>query len=655
MKKLITLFVLLFICLFANSQEIKKISRNWSSFSQSIEVATDSVRKFKVVAYVKVETDDDKARAGVWARVDNKPKQGRGFFDNMSNSPIKSNSWNSYTLQGILDNKSEKLVFGGLFYNNGTFFFDKFELYIEDDQGEFQSVDIKNAGFETKTTDRTIPEWTPGIGRGEITMVREFTFTSSTDSVDGKYSLAIEGKGISKSTGSIESFFPSIGIIIPIVLMLLFVFPLFTYASSTDNEKWSIWSRIGFRFSFIYFLLIIFFQNNGAYPFFSFVAKFPSDLMEKFVLWFAESILGIPFKLSTGPNGSGDTSYDYLVVFVIFIAAVIGTGIWSALDRKRSNYKILFYWLTTALRYYVGLMLINYGLIKVIQLQFSAPSFYRLLQPYGESSPMGLAWTFLGFSKGYNLFMGIAEVLAGLLLFRRTTTFGAIITLMTTMNVMAVNYFYDVPVKILSTHLVIMTLFLLSRDLRKVMEFLVTNRQVEKLTVIAQPKFEKGIRIGLNIVKSLIIVYALGYGFYNTTDRKESYGLNKPKPQLHGVYEVTNFVVNGDTLTDYRSDKRWKNIRIEREGSVQIEKMSKKRENFSIEMDSSTNGRIKFIPSSGDTESFNFYYTKTKNTLDFNFIHKNDTIYGQTTKMGVDKFLLVNRGFNWINERPYNR
>lgn len=655
MKKLITFFALLFICLFINGQEIKEISRDWSSFSQSVEVATDSVRKFKVVAHVKVETEDDKAWAGVWARVDNKPDQGRGFFDNMGNRPIKSNSWNSYTVQGILNDKSEKLIFGGLFFNNGTFFYDKFELYIEDDKGEFQPVDIKNGGFETEITDRIIPDWGSGIGRGEITLVKEFAFTSSTDSVDGTYSLAIEGEGISKSTGSIESFFPSIGIIIPIILMLLFILPLLTYTSSTDNDKWSIWSRIGFRFSFIYFILFIFFQNNGAYPFFYYLEQKPIELMQKFIPWIGEHILGIPFKISTGPNGSGDTSYDYLLVFFIFFIAVVGTLVWSVIDKKRYNYKSLYYWLTTALRYYVGLMLISYGLVKVIQLQFSAPSFYRLLQPYGESSPMGLAWTFLGFSEGYNLFMGIAEVLAGLLLFRRTTTFGAIITLMTTMNVMAVNYFYDVPVKILSTHLVIMTLFLLSRDLRKVMEFLVTNRQVEKLTIIAQPKLKKGIRIGLNVVKSLIIVYALGYGFYNTMDRKESYGLNKPKPPLYGVYEVTNYVVNGDTLTDFRSDKRWKNIRIEREGSIQIEKMSKKRENFSIEIDSTANGRIKFIPSSGDSDSFDFYYTKTKNTLDFNFIHKNDTIYGQTTKMGEDKFLLVNRGFNWINERPFNR
>lgn len=214
--------------------------------------------------------------------------------------------------------------------------------------------------------------------------------------------------------------------------------------------------------------------------------------MEQFVPWFGEHILGIPFRVNTGPNGSGDTSYEYLLVFVAFIVAVFGTLIWSLLDRKRPHYKTLYYWLTTGMRYYVGLMLIHYGMIKVIKLQFPAPSFYRLLEPYGESSPMGLAWTFLGFSDGYNLFMGIAEMLAGLLLFRRTLTFGTVITLMTAMNVMAVNYFFDVPVKLLSTHLVFMTLFLLARDIKKVMEFLVTNKAVEKLTAIQRPSLKNG-------------------------------------------------------------------------------------------------------------------------------------------------------------------
>ena len=251
--------------------------------------------------------------------------------------------------------------------------------------------------------------------------------------------------------------------------------------------------------------------------------------------------------------------------------------------------------------------------------------------------------------------MGIAEVLAGLLLFRRTLTFGAVITLMTTMNVMAVNYFFDVPVKILSTHLVIMTVFLLSRDIKKVMQFLVTNKAVEKLTTIPRPPLKKWLRISLGVLKGLIVAYALGYGLYNTIDSKEVYGLNEPNPPLYGIYEVTNYVVNGDTLVDYTSDVRWKELRFERAGSVQVHKMNKERVNFNIVIDSTGQQLIKFSPSDDAASSFDFKYTKTENTLDFEYIFKNDTISGKTRKLGEEDFLLINRGFHWISEYPYNR
>lgn len=655
MKRFITLLFTLLISLSVSSQKAKEISRNWTSFSQNLEVQTDSVKKFKVIAHVKVETNDEKARAGIWARVDNKPDQGRGFFDNMARRPIKSDQWGSYVVEGTIDSKSKKLNFGIICYNNGKFFMDKFELYIEDDAGEYQPIEIKNASFETKVLDTNdVSGWSQGISKGAPYTVKEFTFSSSEDRIDGEYSILIEGKGISKKTGTAEAGWPSIGFYISIVFLLVLFLSLMTHVSSTEENKWSRLGKIGFRFSFIYFLLIILFQNNGAYPYFDYIAKWPSELMQKIAVWFGQDVIGITYNINIGPNGSGDTTYDYLVVFVVFIIAILGTLIWSILDRKRPNYKKLYYWLITGGRYYVGLMLISYGLVKVIQLQFPTPNFYRLIEPYGESSPMGLAWTFLGFSKGYNLFMGIAEVSAGLLLFRRTTTFGAVITLMTTMNVMAVNYFYDVPVKILSTHLVLITLFILSRDLRRVMLFLVTNKTVEKLTLIQRPKMHKGINIGMNVFKGLILAYALGYGFYQALDSRKSYGSEAPKPPLYGLYEVTNYVINGEEITNYKDDRLWKNMRFEREGVVQGRTRNEGSFYYKVEVDT-TAQKVRFFSSRNDSDYFDFNYTLKDKTLDFNYIYKNDTISGKTKRLDKEDFLLTNRGFHWISEYPFNR
>ena len=655
MKNLLTLIFTILIGISSNSQEIKEFSRDWTSFSQSIEVKTDSVKRFKVVAQVKVLTNDEKAWAGVWARVDNLHNRRGGFFDDMRRRPIKSSEWAEYVVEGTIDSKAEKLAFGGICTSNGKFYFDKYEVFLENDMGVYEKVTIENPGFETKIESKIIPGWNPGISRGEIDLVKEFTSSSTEDNVEGNYAVLIEGKGISSETGSAEAALPNLGFYIATIFILILILSLMTYFSSTEDDNWSLLSRIGFRFSFIYFLLIILFQNNGAYPLFQLVSQFTDKLMQKVALWFGESIVGIPYKINTGPNGSGDTTYDYMVIFVVFGIAIVGTIIWSALDRKRANYRNLYYVLTTAVRYYVGLMLISYGLVKVIQLQFSAPHFFRLMQPYGESSPMGLAWTFLGFSEGYNLFMGIAEVLAGLLLFRRTMTFGAIITLMTAMNVMAVNYFYDVPVKILSTHLVLMTLFLLGRDLRKVMEFFVTNKTVEKLTLIQMPELDKSIKIGLKVFKGLILAYALGFGFYSALDSRKLYGSLAPKPPLYGVYDVMYIEVNGTMITDYRSDKLWKRMIFEREGNVNIVKMNNDEEYYNIKVDT-TKQNIRFFQSGDATDFFDLKYTTKKGKiLDFHYSYKNDTISGQTRRLDKEDFQLMNRGFHWVSEYPYNR
>ncbi|CAL2077611.1 conserved membrane hypothetical protein [Tenacibaculum sp. 190524A05c] len=652
MKKLYLAVIAILFSLSISGQTINVISRDWAPFSQNIEVNVDTIKKFKLIAFAKVETTDKKAKTGLWARVDNKEGKGRrGFFDNMSDRPITSNKWKSYTIQGVIDQDSKKLNFGGICYNNGKFYFDKFELYIEDDNGEYQPIAIKNSSFEAKIEDQTIPEWNMGISKGKPYRVKEFSISSSNDSEDGQYSLLIEGSGISEKTGSIAG----IGKFIVFIYLIVLVFSLMTKLSPSKSENsWSKSSLIAFRFSFVYFLLFIIIHNNGAYVFFDYIMKYPNDLLHQFIPWVGKHILHLPYDITTFTNGSGDTTYDYVLMFLAFFIAVVSTVVWTLVDKKNKNYDKLYYWLTTAVRYYVGLMLIHYGLVKVIQLQFPQPSFYRLFQPYGESSPMGLAWTFLGFSKGYNLFMGIAEVLAGLLLFRRTLAFGAIITLMTALNVMAVNYFYDVPVKLLSTHLVLMTIFLLSRDIKKLCIFLFTNKTIEGLTTIKRPKFNKSINISLLVIKAFILTYALGYGFYNALQSKKIYGSDAPKSKLYGAYKITDYVVNGDTITNYKSKILWKTLVFEREGYVQVRKMDKQRISYKTEIDT-INHKIELTPYRGKSDAFTLNYTKNGDKLDFNYIHKKDTVFGKTEKLGKDDFLLINRGFHWISEYPYNR
>jgi hypothetical protein len=60
----------------------------------------------------------------------------------------------------------------------------------------------------------------------------------------------------------------------------------------------------------------------------------------------------------------------------------------------------------------------------------------------------------IGYSKPFEIFTGVCECLAGLLLiFRATSTLGAFVATTVFLNVMVMNLAYNIPVKLFSTHL----------------------------------------------------------------------------------------------------------------------------------------------------------------------------------------------------------
>lgn len=212
MKKLIIPLLFLFFSVnYAQTQKL--ISSDWTSFNQTIDIHTKVKKKFKVIASVKVETTEPKAWAGVWARVDTKNDE-EGFFDNMQDRPIKSKEWNSYTVEGTLDANSKSLSFGGLCLNNGKFYFDKFELLIENDKGVFEPLAILNSSFEIPVKSGDIPKWSLGTSKEAIVKVKEYKITSDKSSVDGKSSILLEGTGIKPrpeaKIGNVEGASPKI-------------------------------------------------------------------------------------------------------------------------------------------------------------------------------------------------------------------------------------------------------------------------------------------------------------------------------------------------------------------------------------------------------------------------------------------------------------
>ena len=99
---------------------------------------------------------------------------------------------------------------------------------------------------------------------------------------------------------------------------------------------------------------------------------------------------------------------------------------------------------------------------------------------------MGVLWSSIGSSRGYEIFAGCAETLAGgLLVFSRTTPLGALLGLFEMIHVFMLNMTYDIPVKLFSFHLILLNLFLLAPDLPRLINVLMRNSMV-----LPSPEFD---------------------------------------------------------------------------------------------------------------------------------------------------------------------
>ncbi len=420
--------------------------------------------------------------------------------------------------------------------------------------------------------------------------------------------------------------------------------------TTIEPANWTTAQKVAFRFFMIFFTLYILMETNGIL---SPVSDILSGIyMAPFVHlmpWIGKNILHLAQPVAVEQTGSGDTMYDYLLMLFMVVTSVTGMLVWTAIDRKTKNYNKLYYWLCVIVRYYVAITMVTYGGIKVVKLQFPAPTLGRMMQPLGQMSPMGLAWTYMGYSKAFNWVTGLAELSVGLLMFfRRTTTLGAILGVFVIGNVMAVNYCFDVPVKLMSTTLVVMCVFLMFRDYHRLVNFFFKNQAAAPSNLSPHRFNAKWKNITLLVIKCLLVFYVL----YNDVFMAFYYGSpdDGKKPPFYGVYKVETFISGKDTLPPLTTDTtRWNILAIDYNANVKL-------------CSDSTTGYLLNV----DTVHKHFVISRHKYILRYKIL-KPDTIMLQGTwkkdsvqiklvkqAMG-NSFPLMSRGFHWVTQQAYNR
>ncbi len=413
---------------------------------------------------------------------------------------------------------------------------------------------------------------------------------------------------------------------------------------SSNHSSWNIWSKLSFRLVCSYFLLYIFLMFFGGF-------------FETPFRWIGTNILNITYEYDRSGFGSGDNTYAYVSLFVNVVLALIIFAAWSFLDRKRASYNAFYYWFKVLLRIFLIFFMFTYGFVKVFQIQFQSPSLIRLLQPLGEMSPMGLAWTYMGYSKGFGAFAGIMEIIGGILLIpRRTIALGAFIIIGVMAQVAMMNFTFDIPVKLFSIHLVLMAIVLFVSDSKRFFYAFINDKKYAFQTSY-HPIKEKDYHYIMFWIKLVGLIFVLSFAVIFGYNTEKKMGPNNPAnlSEFYGIWETEHFIKNGDTLLPLiTNNDYWRYLILERKNQSTVKTMTDNLERYYFEVDT-LEQKLSMYKPDGDKDSLNISYTYKTKTLHLKGILEEDSIDVYLSLKNLEDFPLTSRGFNWINERPYNR
>jgi uncharacterized membrane protein YphA (DoxX/SURF4 family) len=246
--------------------------------------------------------------------------------------------------------------------------------------------------------------------------------------------------------------------------------------------------------------------------------------------------------------------------------------VWSAIDRRRVGYSKLDQWLRLYLRVALACTLFVYGCQKLIPAQMLPPNLSTLIQPFGDLTPYRLLWSAMGASPAYQMFAGAIEVLGGiLLLIPTTTTLGALVSLGAMVNVFLLDMFYDVPVKLWALHLVLLAVFLLLPDLRRLVNALVLNRPVEperRAPLFHRPWANRALW-GLQWVLGL---YVMATAFADARTLVHQVRQMPRTNPVYGIWRVVEFSSDGQVRPPFLTDDlRWQRVIFDSEPSTSRE------------------------------------------------------------------------------------
>ena len=285
-----------------------------------------------------------------------------------------------------------------------------------------------------------------------------------------------------------------------------------------------------------------------------------------------------------------------------------------------------------------------YGFNKLFKWQFYLPEPNTLFTTLGNTYRDLLYWSTMGSSHSYNIFLGLTEIIAAVLLFfRRTRIAGSLLAIGILVNIVMVNFSFDISVKVYSLFLLLLAVVIAVPDGKRLSSFFF-NVPAGNLIINTQPaptaKYFRWLKAAviLYVFASVLYVYIKSENYNDDLARR---------PPFHGAYEVELFINGGDTIPPLITDSyRWRRVFVHRQGYVIIQGMNDGMQDYLFVADTINRKWIMKNESTGKESEFLFSDENGKDVI-LRSAPGPDSLIIYLSKIDLSSLPLLQKEFNW--------
>jgi hypothetical protein len=324
------------------------------------------------------------------------------------------------------------------------------------------------------------------------------------------------------------------------------------------EANWQRWQKVLFRYCFVSLSLLSLIAYNPIFRILDISwatqTRFFGHL-QGCAAWLDDHIFKLGYLPGSHSLEISDTHFGVILTLTILVISALIAVLWTFFDKVNTNYNRLYFWFCNYLAYYIFLAMTIYAIEKVIPVQAHYPNAAELMSRWGSFRKWEILFLFMGTSPAYCMFCGWLELIAStLILFNRTRVLGGLLMIAVLTQVVCFNIFYNNSVILLSSILLLATLFIIARAVPKLYRILI------KLQPVSLAEYRYGFTTPWKKYAVILLCFLPVWQVYAITVKCWKYYSNvEHEQQTQRLYMVTKFSRQNDTVSSSVMDTiRWK-------------------------------------------------------------------------------------------------